>query len=290
MATINEQHILNATAADIDAQKFARSKGTHSTVSSLHDDANDRSSTGSKSTETTVSPDDIAVGHEQKGGSSGSRDRVSKGEDGVRKGSQKHTSSASKRSVEIAAGSSSQPDIMSFAETKCFFAICATFGALFLVLLLTPRSIAEGPLSQSHPDLTTVILRLKNYLTDLSFVSNLAISVVGFHVTLRVIPKFEAQFIKAGLCGVDLSKRTTKRDADGKLVRPVEVSLNYLNNSHVRLSGNLFLEFHIVKHRHSSGYQASRSHRCPLWLRLRVLHLHLPPLRLPLHRAHIKST
>jgi UDP-N-acetylglucosamine--dolichyl-phosphate N-acetylglucosaminephosphotransferase len=45
---------------------------------------------------------------------------------------------------------------------------------------------------------------------------------LGMVATLRLIPAMEEVFIKARLFGIDLNKPTTKRDASGALVRPVE--------------------------------------------------------------------
>ena len=45
---------------------------------------------------------------------------------------------------------------------------------------------------------------------------------VGYVATSRMALAMRATFIKAGLYGIDLNKRDTKRDASGHLVRPVQ--------------------------------------------------------------------
>lgn len=57
---------------------------------------------------------------------------------------------------------------------------------------------------------------------QISLAANAALSVLGFLMTTSIIRSLGDTFIKAGLRGVDLNKRTTKRDAAGNIVRPVE--------------------------------------------------------------------
>ena len=53
---------------------------------------------------------------------------------------------------------------------------------------------------------------------------SLALSIVGYKLTSSFLSSsfVREAFIKGGLFGVDLNKPTTRRDAAGKLVRPVE--------------------------------------------------------------------
>eukprot|EP00392_Amoebophrya_sp_AT5.2_P012727 g12834.t1 len=59
-------------------------------------------------------------------------------------------------------------------------------------------------------------------LRNVSFGACLALSILGYALVLRIIPGFAPKFVEAGLCGVDLSKRTTARNQDGSLVRPLQ--------------------------------------------------------------------
>mmetsp|Transcript_1736 Transcript_1736/g.4445 ORF Transcript_1736/g.4445 Transcript_1736/m.4445 type:complete len:466 (+) Transcript_1736:43-1440(+) len=51
---------------------------------------------------------------------------------------------------------------------------------------------------------------------------NVLLSAVGFRTTTKLIYGMGDTFVKAGLKGIDLNKHTTKRDAAGMLVRPIE--------------------------------------------------------------------
>lgn len=57
---------------------------------------------------------------------------------------------------------------------------------------------------------------------QVSLLANILISVVGFMATGSCIRTMGDAFIAANLRGIDLNKPSTKRDADGVLVRPVE--------------------------------------------------------------------
>lgn len=57
---------------------------------------------------------------------------------------------------------------------------------------------------------------------QVSLVANGVICIVGFVATLSCIQTMAASFIAANLRGIDLNKPSTKRNADGALVRPVE--------------------------------------------------------------------
>ncbi|CAJ1408020.1 unnamed protein product, partial [Effrenium voratum] len=51
---------------------------------------------------------------------------------------------------------------------------------------------------------------------------NVGLSAVGYVATSSIVTALGPTFIKANLRGIDLNKRTTKRDADGNLLRPIE--------------------------------------------------------------------
>lgn len=57
---------------------------------------------------------------------------------------------------------------------------------------------------------------------QVSLVANVVLSGIGFVVTTSIVKSLGETFIKANLKGIDLNKRTTKRDANGNLVRPIE--------------------------------------------------------------------
>lgn len=57
---------------------------------------------------------------------------------------------------------------------------------------------------------------------DKALAANLVISAFAGLLTYWVIPGTKEMLVNARICGIDLNKATTKRDADGQLVRPVE--------------------------------------------------------------------
>jgi len=57
---------------------------------------------------------------------------------------------------------------------------------------------------------------------QISLAANVGLSVLGFWFTTSSMRNLGPFFIAAGLKGIDLNKRTTRRDADGNLVRPCE--------------------------------------------------------------------
>mmetsp|Transcript_72032 Transcript_72032/g.129653 ORF Transcript_72032/g.129653 Transcript_72032/m.129653 type:complete len:459 (+) Transcript_72032:102-1478(+) len=57
---------------------------------------------------------------------------------------------------------------------------------------------------------------------QVSLAANVGLSALGFVATASIIGGLGQCFIKANLRGIDLNKRTTKRDAEGNLVRPIE--------------------------------------------------------------------
>lgn len=56
----------------------------------------------------------------------------------------------------------------------------------------------------------------------ISLAANLGLSFLGFWATTSIIHSIGETFISANLKGIDLNKKTTKRDGDGNLIRPVE--------------------------------------------------------------------
>ncbi len=61
-----------------------------------------------------------------------------------------------------------------------------------------------------------------NTVLNLPFFACILLSLLGYYLVVRIIPAFAPKFVDAGLFGIDLSKRTTARNADGSLVRPVQ--------------------------------------------------------------------
>jgi len=57
---------------------------------------------------------------------------------------------------------------------------------------------------------------------QLSLAVNLGLSAIGYVATSAVIGSIGDTFVQARLRGIDLNKRTTKRDKEGNLVRPIE--------------------------------------------------------------------
>lgn len=57
---------------------------------------------------------------------------------------------------------------------------------------------------------------------QVSLAANVGLSAIGAVVMTRIVNGLGDMFIKAGLKGIDLNKRTTKRDSKGVLVRPIE--------------------------------------------------------------------
>eukprot|EP00931_Biecheleriopsis_adriatica_P066156 TRINITY_DN40561_c0_g1_i1.p1 TRINITY_DN40561_c0_g1~~TRINITY_DN40561_c0_g1_i1.p1 ORF type:complete len:459 (+),score=76.17 TRINITY_DN40561_c0_g1_i1:44-1420(+) len=55
-----------------------------------------------------------------------------------------------------------------------------------------------------------------------SLAANVSLAFLGYFATGSIISTLGATFVKANLRGIDLNKRTTKRDAAGNLVRPIE--------------------------------------------------------------------
>lgn len=46
---------------------------------------------------------------------------------------------------------------------------------------------------------------------NLTLFVNFALSVLGYAITFRIIPKFKQMFMKANLCGADLGKRNNDK-------------------------------------------------------------------------------
>lgn len=57
---------------------------------------------------------------------------------------------------------------------------------------------------------------------QVSLTVNVLLSALGYAATTSVIGGLGGSFVKANLKGIDLNKKTTKRDAAGNLVRPIE--------------------------------------------------------------------
>mmetsp|Transcript_96220 Transcript_96220/g.170855 ORF Transcript_96220/g.170855 Transcript_96220/m.170855 type:complete len:456 (-) Transcript_96220:70-1437(-) len=57
---------------------------------------------------------------------------------------------------------------------------------------------------------------------QISLAANVALSGLGYLANTSIISALGDTFVKANLKGIDLNKRTTKRDASGILVRPIE--------------------------------------------------------------------
>jgi len=53
---------------------------------------------------------------------------------------------------------------------------------------------------------------------------NVVVAIVGFVFTYYTAPLLREKFIKAGIFGIDLNKRSTKRSKDGSLLRHPETN------------------------------------------------------------------
>lgn len=56
----------------------------------------------------------------------------------------------------------------------------------------------------------------------ISLAINVALSILGYVATSSIVTTLGPTFVKANLRGIDLNKATTKRDASGNLLRPIE--------------------------------------------------------------------
>lgn len=68
--------------------------------------------------------------------------------------------------------------------------------------------------------IASVAINLPRHL-QVSLAASAALSVLGFFGTNSAAQSMGDSFIKAGLRGIDLNKRSTKRDAEGALIRPI---------------------------------------------------------------------
>ncbi|CAD7922455.1 unnamed protein product [Amoebophrya sp. A120] len=87
-----------------------------------------------------------------------------------------------------------------------------TTAALTAVAGVVPLVLADTESKQ----------RLLKTVLNLPFFACILLSLLGYSLVVRIIPAFAPKFVDAGLFGIDLSKRTTARNADGSLIRPVQ--------------------------------------------------------------------
>lgn len=87
------------------------------------------------------------------------------------------------------------------------------------------RRLLENVLSSSAAVIAAALFSAARSLPrnlQISLAANVALSLLGFVATTSIIKALGETFVKANLKGIDLNKTTTKRDASGVLVRPVE--------------------------------------------------------------------
>ncbi|CAD7956531.1 unnamed protein product [Amoebophrya sp. A25] len=103
-------------------------------------------------------------------------------------------------------------------------ALGGCLAALLYAVYLENGSAGGDHEGQGFPLLGSRVAgsRLARSLCDAPFAACVFLSVLGYFLVVRIVPSFAPKFVDAGLCGVDLSKKTTARNADGSLKRPVE--------------------------------------------------------------------
>ncbi|KAL3895763.1 MAG: hypothetical protein SGPRY_013434, partial [Prymnesium sp.] len=103
-----------------------------------------------------------------------------------------------------------------------------------------------------------VSLRLYGRAPPLPLVANLALALAGYEATSRMTLAMRSTFIKAQLFGIDLNKISTKRDAQGSLIRPydgppVPEAMGVIAGTVYLVAMFVFLPIPFLHHYHSWG-------------------------------------